>query len=205
MTFKNVSVVCEGQTEVDFIKRLNKKYFNSREISLKPISVNKHSAMNGNVSMDRLVSFVKRASEEIVTTFVDYYGFKGENEKSFSEIENEIQQLSEKEHIIAYVQIHETEALWFSNVDIIKIVKNANIEQARALDSIVANYPNPEDINNSWKTAPSKRLESIFNDYKKINDGNTISEKISIEEMKEKCPHFSNWLNQIETKVNLLR
>ena len=26
MTFKNVSVVCEGQTEVDFIKKLNNVY-----------------------------------------------------------------------------------------------------------------------------------------------------------------------------------
>ena len=27
MTFKNVAVICEGQTEVDFVKKLNKKYW----------------------------------------------------------------------------------------------------------------------------------------------------------------------------------
>lgn len=205
MTFKNVSVVCEGQTEVDFIKKLNKKYFNARCISLKPIVINKTSAMNGNVSMDRLIYFIKRAPEAIITTFIDYYGFKGENELGYLELENQIKDLSEKEHIIAYVQLHETEALWFSNINAIKEVKNASTSQIQALEDIVRTYSNPEDINNSKETAPSKRLETIFSDYKKIRDGNAIADKISIEEMKLKCPHFSNWLDMIEEKVNLLR
>lgn len=205
MTFKNVSVICEGQTEVDFIKKLNRKYFNIRNISLKPITLNKTSAMNGNVSMDRLVYFIKRAPEVIVTTFVDYYGFKGEIGKSYMELERQIKKLSEKEHIIAYVQLHEIEALWFTNINAIKDVKDASTDQMQSLEEIVKTYPNPEDINNSRETAPSKRLETIFKDYKKIRDGNAIADKISIEEMKKKCPHFSNWLDEIEEKVKLLR
>ncbi|CCZ30902.1 putative uncharacterized protein [Proteobacteria bacterium CAG:495] len=205
MTFKNVSVVCEGQTEVDFIKKLNKKYFNAKLISLKPIAINKTNAMNGNVSMDRLIHFIKRAPEVIITTFIDYYGFKGEREEGYLELEERIRELSGKEHIIAYVQLHETEALWFTNINAIKEVKNANASQIQALEDIVRIYSNPEDINNSRETAPSKRLETIFSDYKKIRDGNAIADKISIEEMKEKCPHFSNWLDMIEEKVNVLR
>lgn len=205
MTFKNVSVVCEGQTEVDFIKKLNKKYFNAKLISLKPIAINKTNAMNGNVSMDRLIHFIKRAPEVIITTFIDYYGFKGEREEGYLELEERIRELSGKEHIIAYIQLHETEALWFTNINAIKEVKNANASQIQALEDIVRIYSNPEDINNSRETAPSKRLETIFSDYKKIRDGNAIADKISIEEMKEKCPHFSNWLDMIEEKVNVLR
>ena len=161
--------------------------------------------MNGSVSMDRIKYFINSARENIVTTFIDYYGFKGVNNKSFQELEKEIESLSRKEHTIAYVQLHETEALWFSNIDVIKEVKNANKNQQDELELIIKQYPNPEDINNSKETAPSKRLEKIFSNYKKISDGNAISEQISIEEMKEKCPHFAEWLLRIETTVNSLR
>ena len=205
MTFKNVSVVCEGQTEVDFVKKLNKRYFNAKGISLKPAFINKTNAMNGNVSMDRVVSFIKKAKEIIVTTFIDYYGFKGETGKSYVELENKITELSQREHLIAYVQLHETEALWFSDIEAIKIVKDADRKQKQALDKIIKDYPNPEDINNSKETAPSKRLEAIFPDYKKIIDGNAIADKISIDKMKEKCPHFSDWLERIEKEVDLFR
>ena len=205
MTFKNVSVICEGQTEVDFIKKLNKKYFNIKDISLKPIIINKTNAMHGNVSMDRLIHFIKMAPETIITTFVDYYGFKGVTGKSYLEIEEQIKNMSEKEHIIAYVQLHETEALWFADIGAIKDVMNASSSQIQELEDIIRIYSSPEDINNSKETAPSKRLESIFSNYKKIRDGNAIADKISIEEMKEKCPHFSHWLDMIEEKVNLLR
>ena len=41
MHFKpvNVSVVCEGETEIEIIKVLNKKYFASKAIFLKPILI----------------------------------------------------------------------------------------------------------------------------------------------------------------------
>ena len=201
MTFKNVSVICEGQTEVDFVKKLNKRYFNIREISLKPI------AMNGNVSIDRIAGFINKAPEVIVTTFIDYYGIKGIYNKNYIELEKEIKKSSSnKEHtIISYVQLHEIEALWFSNIEVIATIKDANDKQKQALQEIVQQYPNPENINNNVETAPSKRLKTIFSDYKKINDGNIIANNISIEEIKDKCPHFSWWLNEIEIEVNKLR
>lgn len=205
MTFENVSIVCEGPTESDFVKKLNKGYFNSKNISLKPIVLNKSRAMDGNVSLDRLVYYISRAEHRVVTTLVDYYGFKYQRGQSVEELETQIRDKSGKEHIIPYLQMHETEALWFSDIEVIKEVKNANITQYRALKDIEEQYSNPEDINNSCLTAPSKRLESIFLDYKKIIDGNIIANRIPIETIKAKCPRFSNWLNQIEEKVNQLR
>ena len=63
--FINISIVCEGPTEVDFIKKkLNKEYFNPINISLKPIAINKtahQQSLEGNISVDRLVTFVKKA------------------------------------------------------------------------------------------------------------------------------------------------
>ena len=205
MIFKDVSVVCEGQTEVDFIKCLNEKYFIPKRISLKPVSYNKSTSMNGNVSVDRIVQYIKKAKHPIVTTFVDYYGFKHQSGRSVTQIEEEIKEKANKEFFIPYLQMHEIEALWFSDINAIKEVKNPNDLQVNRLMKIVNEYPNPEDINNSPQTAPSKRLESIFPDYQKVLDGKLISNKLSIPKIQEKCPRFSKWLKDIEDMANSLR
>jgi hypothetical protein len=205
----NISVICEGQTELNFItKKLNKNYFNSRFISLKPIAINKtgnKKSLEGNVSIDRLVTFIKRASETIVTTFVDFYGFKNKDAKSVDEIEQELSDKSNAKCFIPYLQLYEIEALWFSNIEIIKQVKNADSQQFEKLKNIQRDYPNPEDINDGIQTAPSKRLIKIFPNYSKLIDGNSIFEKISIDEMIVKCPRFAKWIKTIEEEVNKIR
>lgn len=207
--FINISIVCEGPTEVDFIKKkLNKEYFNPINISLKPIAINKtahQQSLEGNISVDRLVTFVKKAEFKIVTTLVDFYGFKKTDKKTPHEIEEELEARVNQEFFIPYLQVHETEALWFSDKNAIAGAKNANDQQQRMLSDIIQQYPNPEDINDSRETAPSKRLEKIFTDYKKIIDGNHIFDKISVETMKSKCPRFAKWLDIIEVKAEILR
>lgn len=207
--FINISIVCEGPTEVDFIKKkLNKEYFNPINISLKPIAINKtahQQSLEGNISVDRLVTFVKKAEFKIVTTLVDFYGFKKTDKKTPHEIEEELEARVNQEFFIPYLQVHETEALWFSDKNAIAGAKNANDQQQRMLSDIIQQYPNPEDINDSRETAPSKRLEKIFTDYKKIIDGNHIFDKISVKTMKSKCPRFAEWLDTIEEKAEILR
>lgn len=207
--FINISIVCEGPTEVDFIKKkLNKEYFNPKNISLKPIAINEtahQQSLEGNVSVDRLVAFVKKAEFKIVTTLVDFYGFKNRGIKTPHKIEEELEARVNQEFFIPYLQVHETEALWFSDKNAIAGAKNANDQQQRMLSDIIQQYPNPEDINDSRETAPSKRLEKIFTDYKKIIDGNHIFDKISVETMKSKCPRFAEWLDTIEEKAEILR
>ncbi|MDR0822878.1 MAG: DUF4276 family protein [Endomicrobium sp.] len=198
--FVNVSIICEGQTEVDFVKnKLNKTYFNSKNIFLKPI------LLKGDVSIDKIVTFAKRASHPIVTTLVDFYGFKNKGDKTVSEIEKALFLKVNKEYFIPYLQLHETEALWFSDIVAIVNAKNASDKQKEFLNAIIKQYKNPEDINDSVETAPSKRLENIFKDYEKITDGNRIFEKISVESMKTKCPRFKQWLETVETTADKLR
>ncbi|MDR3244298.1 MAG: DUF4276 family protein, partial [Elusimicrobiota bacterium] len=147
----------------------------------------------------------KRAEYPITTTLIDYYGLKDKGNKKVEEVEQELSDNVNKEHFISYIQLHETEALWFSNSQIIAQVKNADSKQIGQLNKIVKQYPNPEDINDGNETAPSKRLEKIFSDYGKIVDGNMIFEKISVDEMKTKCPRFAQWLKKIETEADKIR
>lgn len=168
--FINISIVCEGPTEVDFVKKkLNKNYFNLRNISLKPIAINKSEwqSMEGNVSVDRLAAFVKKAEFKIVTTLVDFYGFKNKGVKTPHEIEDELKERVNQEFFIPYLQVPETEALWFSDINAIAGAKNADDQQKKSLSEIIRQYQNPEDMNDGIATAPSKRLEKSLRIMKK--------------------------------------
>ncbi|MDR3049758.1 MAG: DUF4276 family protein [Elusimicrobiota bacterium] len=70
---------------------------------------------------------------------------------------------------------------------------------------MIERYDTPEDINDGAETASSKRLEQIFKDYEKLPDGNMIFEKISVETMKIKCPHFKQWLESIEKTAGIFK
>ena len=61
LEFINIGVVCEGQTETDFMKQLNKKYFNKINISLKPVGINdEQKNIGGNISIARIVDFLHK-------------------------------------------------------------------------------------------------------------------------------------------------
>lgn len=69
---KKVGIVCEGSTEVNFIKHLSNTYFYpSFCIQLFP------SNLEGRVSIERVVKEAKNLKNyRVVSTFVDYYGLK---------------------------------------------------------------------------------------------------------------------------------
>jgi hypothetical protein len=168
------------------------------QIKLEPIP------LDGNVSIERMLFDIKSTKTRIVTTFVDYYGFKGNTGKSIEDLEKALKAGSPKEYLIPYLQKHETEALWFSDISIIASVMNVNPIPQALLD-IEKAFDAPEDINNSPETAPSKRLEALFRGYNKTTDGLTIAEKVGIEKMREKCPRFDAWLKNLIDSANALR
>ncbi|MCD6460624.1 DUF4276 family protein [bacterium] len=56
----------------------------------------------------------------------------------------------------------------------------------------------PEEINDNPVKAPSKRLESFNSGYIKPVMGKIISERIGIQTIRNKCPHFNDWLIKLE-------
>ena len=111
----------------------------------------------------------------------------------------------DKYFVLPYIQMHEIEALWFSDINKIAEKMNANSKQLEKLQAIIDTYPNPEDINNSRDTAPSKRLETIFVGYDKPSDGAKIAQEIPVELYMEKCPRFKEWVENILDRVDNLR
>lgn len=197
-SLKKVGVVCEGQTEVNFIKHLSHTYFYlSFSIQLFPIN------LRGNVSIERVVKEANNLNNyRIVSTFVDYYGLKKQYNRTPQEIEDEIASKVNIENFIPYLQVHETEALWFSDIEILALTLNATPKQKKILQKAFDDaHGAPENINNSYKTAPSKRLEHTVL-YKKIIHGNQLAKAIPLGTIKDKCPRFKAWLEAIIVAVN---
>ncbi len=201
--WETIAILCEGETEVTFIKQIVNPFLQKNYTKLKPV------LLGGNVSEDRIIDFAKRQKERIVSTFVDYYGFKGNTNRSIQEIEDALQARVSKQkpqlHFIPYLQRHETEALWFSSIEAIQRAMNADERIYQKLKAIRSEFDTPEDINNSPETAPSKRLEQLFLAFNKMTDGSLIAEEVGLFQMRQECPRFNQWLNDLVALANQLR
>src|SRR5699024_8766407 len=101
---------------------------------------------------------------------------------------------------IPYLQMHEFEALLFSDVNCFEYVLDGWNEKVRAqLVQIRQSFTTPECINDSPDTAPSKRILQVFpvGTYNKVIDGPIVAEAIGIERICQECPGFSAWLESL--------
>jgi hypothetical protein len=97
---------------------------------------------------------------------------------------------------LPYLSLHEFEALIFSDIT---VVDNHFFEtDVTPLRDTVSQHPNPELINNSEQTAPSKRILQCIPEYDKPVDGIEIAQKIGLNTLREKCRHFDNWVSKLE-------
>jgi len=101
---------------------------------------------------------------------------------------------------IPYIQLHEFEALILS--DPTKFTPRF-IEHADKIDDLVAmcsGFNSPELINDGAESAPSKRIIQSIPDYagSKASAGPLIAKRIGLTAIREKCPHFSGWVETLE-------
>jgi hypothetical protein len=73
-----VHIVCEGQTEEAFVKRVLVDYFSTRGIFLNPLVIGTTGHKGGNVRIERLAhnigELLKGDTTSWCTTFIDFYG-----------------------------------------------------------------------------------------------------------------------------------
>jgi hypothetical protein len=75
-------------------------------------------------------------------------------------------------------------------------------QMVKALQDIREEFPSPEDINDSYITAPSKRLRNLYPGYDKPIHGSLASLEIGIDTIRKECKLFDRWLQQIEALQN---
>ena len=219
---KRLIIIGEGQTEQEFCKDVLYSHFFEKGIIIENPTI-KHSN-GGIVSWKILKSEIEMHlanNDAKVTLLIDLYGIKDKHHfpkwKESKDIANKADRMSFIEkamledipddirfRFIPYIQLHEFEALLFSD----KQVFDDNFEESEFLDykylQKTLKIKNPEDINDSPDTAPSKRLERIIKDYKSDTDslkvlyGSLIAQEIGLSQIRAKCTRFDEWINILE-------
>lgn len=201
---KRLCIICEGKTEAEFVKACLAPYLMDRNITAEPILIGR------TVNVERIVSHVRKVyrSFDYTSTLVDYYGFGGAGGRGKLQLEADILAQAgnliggfDHSRVIPYIQMHEFEALLFSDIESFYWLVDGWNEQARVNLQVIRNQFNtPEDINNSVNTAPSKRLEKIFPGYDDIKAeyGPIIASDIGLPKIRQECPLFNAWVTRLE-------
>lgn len=221
--FIEVIAIVEGKTEQVFIERVLKPYLELKNIFIYATQVSKPGQKGGDVKFSRVSrdigNHLKQRQDTYVTVFVDYYGTKEWPALDEVNERHTPQQIAEllcqatcdqvldlfeahqpEQRFIPYMVMHEFEALLFSDRKI--LAESLGIEEDK-VQAVLTECGEPEAINNSRETAPSKRLDnwSHRNKFAKTTQGISIAEKIGISKMRQACPLFDSWLNAIESKL----
>ncbi|MFI7859484.1 DUF4276 family protein [Pseudomonas promysalinigenes] len=211
-----VCIVCEGQTEVEFVKSCLAPYLLNHQLLAFPSLLQSPSGNHrgGRVTVERLVKFMSHQYHQAdrITTLVDFYGFQDRDVRSRAQLEDDIRTGVaaattgyDERFVLPYVQMYEFEGLLFTDPDAFEWVEDGWSEKTRAaLQQVRQDFTSPEDINNSPQTAPSKRILSIFEEgsYSKTEHGPMIAEAIGIDAIRGQCPQFDAWLTQLQAWGN---
>ncbi len=215
-----VIAVVEGVTEQTFIKTVLAPQLALQGVLITARLVGKPGHKGGVGEFDRarrdIVAVLRQETAVFCTTMFDYYGMPYSwpqrslassvpFEKKAALVEEAIlqavaQAMGKDFHLsrfIPYVQMHEFEALLFSDPDILAQAMHLS-HKVTELHKIEADFDSPEMINDHFETAPSKRLEKLFPSYNKVIDGTLAAQRISLSSMRQKCLHFAAWLTKLE-------
>ena len=215
---KRLYILCEGQTEEEFVKVILNPYLQSVDVYAQPIicttkrtPVKKYKGGVTNFAKVKkeLERLCGEHPNELVTTMFDLYAFPYDtldiknipsdvyDKAEF--IENAITDKigSRFGNIVFSLILHEFEGLLFSDVSAFENI--ADQEAVTILRGVRAAVPTPEHINDSPESAPSKHIKRVIHDYSKPTDGIEVAEEIGIDKIKNECHHFAKWLDKLTT------
>lgn len=216
---KKVLIYVEGQTEERFVKNLLQGHLEARGVCPIPVLARTKVVKSGGHFKGGVPPFEKVRRELLrllgdtsaaaVTTMLDYYGlpkdFPGraqpEGSTCYEQVEFVERKLEENighSKFIANLTLHEYEGLLFSSPsDIARTLMGKSDLQER-LDRVRNSFRTPEEINDNPQTAPHRRIEEICPAYDKPFHGPLIAERIGLERVRKECPHFDQWLKEME-------
>ena len=199
-----LAISVEGQTEKEFVDEVLGPEL--QDLGIYAVGVMYRAGRGvqggGNVTIKGLAREMRylRENHDAVTSLVDFYGFRGKGDRSVEELIEEIgKQVGEPwgQSVFPYIQMHEFEGLLFSNVDaIVKECPEARIADLRA---IRGRFPTPEDINDNYATAPSRRIAQLVPGYQKTLHGPVVALEIGLAGIRAECPRFDAWVGRIES------
>lgn len=181
----------------------------------------RHGIKNWTVARTDIIRHLQEDSGCCVTTFVDYYGLPATGPHGWpGRAAADRQPLAQRGHFIQqalaadvaatmgdayaarrfipFVVMHEFEGLLFSDCERFSD-GIGRPELAAQFQAIRNRFPNPEAIDDSPLTAPSKCILALIPDYDKPLFGVLAALAIGLETIRRACPHFHAWLERLES------
>lgn len=212
---KRLIIVCEGPTEQEFCLEVLGVELAKRDVYVEaPLIKHSHGGIVAWEIIKRQILKHLQEGDAFVSMLVDYYGIKDqfsfpgwEESKGIADKTERIHFLADKMaedipeqyryRFIPYIQLHEFEELLFSDVNAFLNSFDTSEINYEALLEAAKDFENPEMINNSPATAPSKRLIEAIPDYNKVIFGNCVAMDIGLKKIREKCPLFNEWVEKL--------
>ncbi|OHB58220.1 MAG: hypothetical protein A2Y07_05580 [Planctomycetes bacterium GWF2_50_10] len=226
----DLAVIVEGQSELAFVNSTLQEHLRGHGVDAWGRLPGKHVQCGGIPKWDIVRGDICRTLKERTsrrcTIFFDFYGmphsWPGRREAASASFSQKAEMVEaaiaediatvmgsdfRRELFIPYVQMHEFEALLFSDVDQMSrqlcVVNSCSDEGSHSrmrnnLQKILETAGSAEQINDSANTAPSKRILGIAPGYRKAISGPIILGRIGIPQIRQKCPHFNQWLTNLE-------
>ncbi len=225
---KYLNIIVEGSTEEIFVNDVLAKHFaplnifvSARKIKTGWDKINNKDAKGGLLKYIKFKNDVSRwirsdrnKANTFYTSFIDLYAFPKDNLSPYTPriqsindpyqrieaLELAIGQNIGNDKFIPYVQLHEFESLVLVEPDRLLIMYPDSRNGINRLKRDIGNT-NPEKINESEHTAPSKRIMKFIPEYKgqKTQVGPLVAEDIGLARLREMCPHFNEWITKLET------
>ncbi len=222
---RGIYIFCEGATEQGFCKTvLEPHLFPQGEGRLHPIKiahsrshrvahrggVGSYAAIRGDIQRQ----LKSRPGDGVwITTLIDVYGLPGDfpaladTAAAAGDPLAYVRRLEEAfgkdidaPRFIPHLQLHEFEAMLFADPDAFTVAFERCAGAVAALKAISAKFPSVEHIDNSPRTAPSKRIIELIPAYagRKADAGPAIAARIGLPRIRQKCRHLDGWLRQLE-------
>ena len=213
--------VVEGQTEETFVRSLL-----APELGAMGIYCDAHRVTTGRrrgkFYRGGLVSFAHlrrdlelwmnqdKASDSWFTTMVDLYRLPSDfpslaDSRRVTDPMKKVELLEQSfasdinhPRFAAYVQLHEFEALLFSDPQSFSIAFPSIGDKVGKLQAIRSAFETPEHIDEREDHAPSKQILRILPEYDKPVSGPLIAKQIGLAKLRQECHHFDAWLARLE-------
>lgn len=217
-------MIVEGDTEEAFVKQVLTPYLSEKEIypvARKVTTSRKKRIRGGMTSYGRarkdVENWLKQDVKAYCTTMFDLYALPTDF-PGYRELQNLHGGYDRVLHLeasfaedlgsgrfIPFILLHEYEALLLS--DPVKLDSTLSLlsspSRLSALNKLLAESKGPEGVDDNPATAPSKRLIQLYPGYDKVVFGVLVAERIGIDVIREKCPHFHEWISKLEALVPL--
>ena len=220
---KKLLIYVEGKTEKAFAESLLFPYFAGRGISCcdPVLAANSEKGTKGSRGGVNSYKAVKEDIEILLdncksgdfrlTTLFDLYGLPAEfpgvsqcpsiptGRGKARAVADAFKQDITDSRFMPFIFSYEFETLVLANPDsLLAAYPGADVEVS-ALKTEIEGLDNPEEINDSSETAPSKRIRKHLDYYNKAIDGPICVMDSGLDKIRQRCPHFNEWMSAMES------